>query len=253
MPLKLINVVFVLALTCLSCATTEDPEFTHAIQKSSLPPAIQPEVQTGDWWMPRHEEKLARIQQGNVDLVMIGDSITHGWETGGKAVWERYYGQRNAVNLGFSGDRTEHVIWRLQHGEVDGISPKLCVVMIGTNNTGHRQDPPEDTALGIEYIVDELRKRLPDSNILLLAIFPRGATRDDDLRRLNDQINRRIAKLADGEHVYFLDISSVFLDDDGTLPRSIMPDLLHPNGEGYKLWAGAMERMVAKLMSDEST
>ena len=181
---------------------------------------------------------------------MIGDSITHGWESGGKATWEKYYAGRNAVNLGFSGDRTEQVIWRLQHGEVDGISPKLCVIMIGTNNTGHRQDPADETALGIQYIVEELRKRVPDSKILLLAIFPRGETPRDELRQLNDKINARIAGLANNQDVYFLDINHVFLEDRGTLPRSIMPDLLHPGPEGYELWATAMEPMVARLMAD---
>ena len=123
---------------------------------------------------------------------MIGDSITHGWEGRGKKVWQQYYAKRNAFNIGYSGDRTEHVIWRLQHGEIDAISPQLAVVMIGTNNTGHRQDPPQETAAGIKHILAELKQRKPKMKVLLLAIFPRGATADDKLRKINVSINEHI-------------------------------------------------------------
>ena len=122
--------------------------------------------------------------------------------------------------------------------------------MIGTNNTGHRQDPPEDTAAGIKAIVDQLRSKLPETKVLLLGIFPRGATSEDKLRKLNVAINERIRKLADDKHVHYLDISDTFLDDDGTLPKEIMPDLLHPNTKGYEMWAAAMEPLLAELMGE---
>ena len=185
-----------------------------------------------------------------MDLLMIGDSITHGWEGRGKKVWEKHYAKRNAFNIGYSGDRTENVIWRLQHGEVDGIAPKLAVIMIGTNNAGHRKEKSEHTAAGIKSILAELKKRLPKTKVRLLGIFPRGAEKDDKLRKLNVATNEIIAKYADGKHVYFLDISDKFLDDDGKLPKSIMPDRLHPNEKGYEIWAEAMEPMIAKLMGE---
>ena len=218
--------------------------------------ALQPEVQTADWavkwWMPRHEQKLKELaDMEQVDLLMIGDSITHGWENGGKKVWDKYYAKRNALNIGFSGDRTEHVLWRFDHGEIDGIAPKAAVVMIGTNNTGHRQDDPDDTAAGIKAILDKLAEKTPNTKVLLLAIFPRGAAADDKLRLINDGINQRISKFADGKRVFFLDISDKFLEDDGTLPKSIMPDLLHPNAEGYEIWAKAMEPTIVKLMGEK--
>ncbi len=216
--------------------------------------AIQPVMQNAEWalpwWEPRHQEKLAAIKGREVDLLMIGDSITHGWEDAGQEVWREYYGDRNAFNLGFSGDRTEHVLWRLQHGEVEGISPEVAVLMIGTNNTGHRKGPPRETAAGIAHILDELRQRLPETEILLLAIFPRGATPDDELRRINAATNEIIAGLADGEQVHFLNINDQFLDEAGTLSRTIMPDLLHPNERGYRLWAEAMEPTIVRLMGD---
>ncbi|MEC8861772.1 MAG: GDSL-type esterase/lipase family protein, partial [Planctomycetota bacterium] len=159
---------------------------------------------------------------------------------------------RKALNLGFSGDRTENVLWRLQHGAVEEISPKLAVIMIGTNNTGHRQDPPKETSAGIQAIVGELMKQLPDTKILLLAIFPRGEKPDDRLRKNNDGINEIIAGYADYEKVFFLDINDKFLTQDGTLPKSIMPDLLHPNDKGYAIWAETIEPTIAKLMGESS-
>ncbi len=219
-------------------------------------PAVTPEVQTADWakswWGKRHEEKLKeKDAMKQVDLLMIGDSITHGWENGGKKTWEQYYAKRHALNIGFSGDRTEQVIWRLQHGEVDGIAPKLAVIMIGTNNTGHRQDQPEHIALGVKAILGELAQRLPETKCLILAIFPRGPDTNDPLRKINDATNQLIKGYADGKRVFFLDINEKFLDQDGALPKSIMPDLLHPNEKGYAMWADAMEPTIEKLMGEK--
>lgn len=229
----------------------EDPK-----AKADLPKALQPEVQTAawavKWWKPRHEEKLKqKAAMKQVDLLMIGDSITHGWEGAGKEVFANYYGKRKTLNLGFSGDRTEHVLWRLQHGAVDDISPKLAIVMIGTNNTGHRKDPPKETAAGVKAIIDELQKRLPETKILLLAIFPRGVNHDDGLRKINQGVNKLIHGFADAKKIYYLDINNEFLDDDGTLPKKKMPDLLHPNAQGYEIWAYAMEPLVANLLGEE--
>ncbi len=213
-------------------------------------PAIVPAPQTAGWWMPQHERNVARVRQGQVDLLMIGDSITQGWNDEGRRVWERYYGHRRAVNLGFNSDRTEQVLWRLQHGEIDGIHPKVAVVMIGTNNSGTREDPPEDTAAGVRAIVTLLRVRLPETKILLLGIFPRGATATDSLRRLNGAINDRLRGFADGQHVHYLDLGHLFLDRDGRLKRDLMPDLLHPNEQGYQVWAEGMEAQLKALLGE---
>lgn len=217
--------------------------------------AITPEVQTAKWavkwWMPRHKEKLADLKkQKQVDLLMIGDSITHGWEGHGKDVWTQYYAKRNAFNIGFSGDRTEQVIWRLQNGAVEGISPKLAVIMIGTNNAGHRQDKPEHTAAGIKAIIGEMKERLPKTKLLVLAIFPRGKDTNDRLRKLNDATNKIIQGYADNKQVFYLDINSTFLTKSGELPKSVMPDLLHPRAEGYGMWARAMEPKIKELMGE---
>lgn len=225
-----------------------------AQQSSTAPPALSPEPQTSDWWLPRHEQKLKeKDTMQRVDLVWIGDSITHGWEKAGKEVWDQHYASQNALNLGFSADRTEHVLWRLQHGAIEDITPQVAVIMIGTNNTGHRQDPPEETAAGVKAIIEELQARTPDTKILLLAIFPRGETPDDPLRQLNARINAILETYANDESVFFQDINEVFLEDDGRLPKSVMPDLLHPNTEGYRRWAKAIEPTLTRVMMADGT
>jgi beta-glucosidase len=216
---------------------------------------------TPEWWMPRHQAVLERVAKGNIDLLMIGDSITHGWENSGKAIWDKYYAPRNAANLGFSGDRTEHVLWRLQNGEVDNICPKLVVLMIGTNNSGGDQYTPEQIADGIKAIVCTLRTKLPETKILILAIFPRGdaAQRADKEGNAdfnaqwakNDKASELASKLADNKMIFFKDINKAFLNDQRVLTRDVMPDLLHPKEAGYQLWAEAMEPTLAKLMGEK--
>lgn len=202
-----------------------------------------PAPQTAKWWQPRFEQKQALAKQGGWELVFIGDSITHGWENGGKAVWQEHFGAYKALNLGYSADRTEHVLWRLDNGELEGYQPKLFVIMIGTNNNGHRkpqQESTADTVAGIQAILGRLEKKDPQSKVLLLAIFPRGATPQDALRVRNEAVNAEIQKLADSKRVFWLNINDKFLQPDGTLSKEIMPDLLHPNAKGYEIWARAI-------------
>ncbi len=209
--------------------------------------AIKP-VPRGGGWMKRHESFNARVAKGNVDLVFIGDSITQGWERNGKGVWAEFYGKRNAVNLGIGGDRTQHVIWRLDNDNVKDISPKAAVVMIGTNNSG--SNTPEQIAEGVAVIVKQLRTKLPETRVLLLAVFPRGANKNDKRRQVNEKANAIFAKLDDGKHVHYLDIGPKFLQDDGTLTREIMPDLLHLSPEGYTIWAESIEEKLAGLLGE---
>jgi len=231
------------ALTLLACALQLS---SRAMAEHD---AVTPVPKENAGWMERHESFNKRVAQGNVDLLLIGDSITHGWEGEGKEIWEKYYAPRNAVNLGIGGDRTQHVLWRLDNGNVEGIAPKLAVLMIGTNNAG--SNTSEEIAEGVAAIVKSLREKLPETKVLVLAIFSRGANNDDAGRRKNEGANEIIAKLADGEMVHFLNINEAFLDDDGALPLDVMPDLLHPNAKGYQIWADAMEDKVAELMGEK--
>ena len=206
----------------------------------------------GKWWIGKHNAILKRVKQGKVDLVMLGDSLTDGWawSNAGQPIWKKHYGARNAVNMGISGDRTEHVIWRLRHGTVDGISPKLVVLMIGTNNTGAKHKP-EDTAAGIKVILDELRTRLPKTKILLLAVFPRAWNPNDPMRKANAAINKIIKSYADDKTIFFQDVGSRFINKQGTWHGGITGDCVHINRNGYRIWAEAMEPTIKKLMDEK--
>jgi lysophospholipase L1-like esterase len=221
------------------------------VAKDAPPATVKPVPRPDAWWKQRHEAVNDRIKKGNVDLLMIGDSITHGWEDQGKEIWKKYYDKRNAVNLGYGGDGTQHVLWRLDNGEIDGITPKLAVIMIGTNNAGNDRDSAANIVAGVKAIVEKLRKKQPEMKILVLGIFPRGEDDKDAFRQVNMKANESIAKLADGKMVFYLDIGDKFLGTDRTLPKDVMPDLLHPNAKGYQIWADAFEPTVAKLMGDE--
>ena len=203
-------------------------------------------------WVKRHEGFVKIAQAGGVDLLFLGDSITDFWRNRGSNVWQSAYGGRHAANFGISGDRTQHVLWRITNGELDGIKPKVVVLMIGTNNTGKEKNGTPrnsnaETVQGVQAVVARIRAKLPDTKILLLAIFPRGNF-DDPQRAQVALINTVIAKLDDGQWVKFLDIGPQFLDPDGTLPKSIMPDLLHPNARGYQIWADAIEPTLAAML-----
>ncbi len=216
-------------------------------EANELHSAVKPVPRSGGW-MKRHESFNKRVAEGKVDLILIGDSITHGWEGKGKSIWEKFYGKRNAVNLGIGGDRTQHVMWRLDNGNVKGISPKVAVVMIGTNNSGNNS--PEEIADGLAAITKQLRAKLPETKVLLLGIFPRGANKDDGRRKVNEKANAIFKKLADGQDVHYLDIGEKFLESDGTLSRKIMPDLLHLSVEGYTIWAESIDPTLKKLMGE---
>ncbi len=225
--------------------------FQLSFAKEGVTPAITPEPQSAEWaqswWMPRHEAKLKEKEEaGKIDLLFVGDSITQGWEGAGKDAWEKHFAKKNAFNLGFSGDRTEQVLWRLENGEFDGISPKVAVVMIGTNNTGHRQDPADETAEGIRQILAKMHEKMPKMHIVLLAIFPRGEQPDDAMRKLNNEINEKIKAFDELEYVSFVDIGDKFLKPDGTLSKDVMPDLLHLNPASYAVWAEAIAPEIEK-------
>ncbi len=216
--------------------------------------AVEP-VPRDEKWMARHAEFVARARQGDIDVLFLGDSITDFWRRGDKGlpVWEREFGHLKAVNFGISADRTQHVLWRLRHGEAEGYQPRVVVLLIGTNNTGFERDKvtprntPAETIAGITAVVDELRSRFPAARILLQAIFPRGEPGDPQRVQIAE-INAAIAGLHDGVHVTFIDFGAHFLDDEGRLPSDIMADKLHPDLKGYEIWAEAIREPLARLV-----
>ena len=204
--------------------------------------SVIPTERFEDWWLARHQQKLAELQGSSqpIDIVFLGDSITHAWEVEGEEYWQQHFAHRKALNLGYAGDRTEHLLWRILNGEINSLSPKWVVLLIGTNNAGHRHDTPQEIAAGVKVILDELKQRLPSSKILLMAIFPRSRNKSKRMRKRVDSTNTLIKEYSDGKQVLWLDINHHFLTDEGVLLESVMPDLLHPNAAQYYLWAKAV-------------
>jgi lysophospholipase L1-like esterase len=206
------------------------------------PLSVIPTERSEDWWLARHQQKLEELQLINqpIELLFIGDSITHEWEVEGEEHWQQHFAHRKAFNLGFAGDRTEHLLWRIQNGEINNLSPKWVVLLIGTNNAGHRHDSPQEIAAGIKAILVELKQRLPNSKILLMAIFPRSRNTAKRMSKRVDSANMLIKQYSDEKQVLWLDINQHFVTDEGILLESIMPDLLHPNAAQYDVWAKAI-------------
>jgi len=237
------------ALLCVANLAFADSTPNYAIK-----PVLHPGTEK------RHESFNEISKKGEAKLVFLGDSITHGWDGKGKAVWEKYWAPLKAANFGIGGDRTEHVLWRLDHGNFDGLKPKAIVLMIGTNNTGHQGRPQKEldgavyqctaqqTAEGVKAILGKLKAKCSKAKILVLAIFPRGARSEDKLRQQNEATNAIIKGFANNKTVFFMDINAKFLQPDGTLSKEIMPDLLHPNEKGYEIWAEAIQAKVKELL-----
>ncbi len=200
------------------------------------------------WWKAQHEAAVQLTAQGPLDVAFLGDSITQGWRDGGREVWQREWSGLKVGNFGFSGDRTEHVLWRLANGELVATNPKVVVLMIGTNNVGHGTANATQTAEGVRKVVQTLRDALPKSKILLLGIFPRGATANDPMRVAVAEATAGFKGIANGRQVRFLDLGSHFVKPDGALRMEIMPDALHLNPMGYDLWARALREPLNDLL-----
>lgn len=206
-----------------------------------------------DWWMKMHQSFVDRAKKKDVDLLFLGDSITQGW--GENPVWKRYYAPRAAANFGIGGDRTQHVLWRIEHGEIDGINPRVAVLMIGTNNVG--ANSAEEIAEGVKAIVARLRDKLPMTKLLVLGVFPRGHDHSLEFARTHEvakpgdapgKINALIAKLDDRKMIKYMDVGAAFLDDHAEIPKTLMPDFLHLSEAGYRRWAEAIEPTLWEMM-----
>lgn len=212
--------------------------------------AVTPVPRNQKRHIKRHESFNARAEKGDVDLIFVGDSITQGWEGKGKNVWQKFYGHRKAMNLGIGGDRTQHVLWRLDNGNLDGIDPKAAVLMIGTNNSNRQDNTAEEIGEGIVAIVKKLRAKKPKMKVLIMAIFPRGL-QPGPQREKNTKASEIASKMADGKMIHYMDIGKHLVKDDGMLTKDIMPDLLHLSEEGYEIWAESIEAKVAELLGEK--
>ncbi|MBL9126102.1 MAG: hypothetical protein JNL97_00575 [Verrucomicrobiales bacterium] len=214
--------------------------------------AVEPAPRPEEGWQRRHASMNtnAATLGDKAKVIFIGDSITQGWEGEGRDVWAHYYASRNAINLGIGGDRTQHVLWRLDNGNIAGLKPKAAVVMIGTNNSNGEDNTVEQIADGVAAIVKKLRERLPDTKVLLLPIFPRSENPSPQRGKVL-QVNQILQKLADGRHVEWVDFGHRFLASDGTIPRDLMPDYLHLSKKAYGVWAESLEPSLAAALGEE--
>lgn len=204
-------------------------------------PWAQPE------WLAEHDAFVARAARGGLDVIFLGDSITARFPTYGAHTWQREIAPLGTIaDFGISGDRTQFILWRAQHGELGGSGARVVVLMAGTNNLASAT--PADVARGVAAIVATIRQQLPDAVIVLCAILPRGLP-DDPLRAKLADVNARIAQLADGDGVRWLDAGSAFLDADGKISTDLMPDGLHPSDAGYERWAALLRPALDDALS----
>jgi dipeptidyl aminopeptidase/acylaminoacyl peptidase/lysophospholipase L1-like esterase len=196
----------------------------------------------------RHKAFLERAKQGGIEVLFIGDSLAEGWEHNGKAVSKDRFDAKKVAMFGVSGDRVEHLLWRITEGkELDGLKPKTVVLQIGTNNLGSDRygqvsggDSAADIADGVSAIVGELRKQVPEARLVLLGILPRAADAEASVRPKIKEANGRLAKIADGKQVRYVDVGDKFVDAKGKLRDELMPDGLHLSAKGYQVLADAL-------------
>ena len=234
------RVLYVVALTLALPVRTIAQVEPHVLQEGE-----QGDV---DRWFALHRSYVDRAHQGHVRVLFIGDSLTYGWRVDGFESWEAAFAPLGAEDFGIGGDRTSDVIWRVQHGELDGIAPRVVILSIGTNDLGSGRGAAE-TAAGIEACAAAIRQRLPRTTILVLGLLPRGkGGPSSETRRDVASVNRRIATLAAAKGMRFLDSGNAFLTGDGRLrPELFHPDFLHLSSEGYRVWASTLRPEVSAL------
>jgi beta-glucosidase len=227
----------------------------YGIPKTGLKTCMPIPAPPGKWGAGYRKSMLEK-EPKNMILMFLGDSITMYWQSlpgveNGSRIWDKYYKAFPAGNYGISGDKTEHILWRITKGcDLEGTNPKVIVLLSGINNL-YQRDSPEDTAAGIKTIIQALRFRLPESKILLLAVFPSKPSPEDPMRIEIKRLNEIIEKLADKHNVFFLDIGHVFLEKDGSISKTVMRDYIHLSEKGYSNWAEAMNPYLFDLIKND--
>lgn len=255
---RLASVPLAVVLSIVSMAAIlgaqEDPGGSPPKAPPSLPSSVTPAPRTEEWAVARQAEVLRRARDSaeRADVVFVGDSITQGWESAGNRAWARDIAPLGRVlNLGVGGDRTEHVLWRLNQAPLAELKPRVVVLMIGTNNLGHQSATPAETAMGVRSVIDLLAAQCPEATIMVLGIFPRGKvmnTMRGDACQINQAIETHARRHPSGR-VEFRDIGSLFVEADGTIREAIMPDSLHLSPDGYALWASAITPRLKELLA----
>lgn len=219
--------------------------------------AVEPMPQNNPLFMPAHEALLAKAKQGDIDVYFLGDSITRRWHANDYPAhqenWRQNFLGWNAADFGWGGDTTHNVLWRITNGELDGVTPKVVVLMVGTNNIGGT--PPDDEQAkvdevvgGIEAILDVVQEKAPQARIVLMGITPRNTNGSPAVMPTIDKINDRIAAFADGERIVYLNINDKLADADGKLFDGVTDDGLHLSDKGYQIWADALKPLFTQWL-----
>ena len=222
------------------------------VSEKTNPAAIPVHKLNEPWWNTRHQEVLNKLKS-DPQLILIGNSILHSLDNEDRQdVWTKYLNQYNAVNMGFSGDRTENVIWRIRNGEIDGINPKLALLLIGTNNTDGNHyleiSTPQELAEAIWEICQIIREKLPQTQILLLGILPYGY-KPNHRDNINRATNKLIADFPGKDpNIHYRNINDIYIDSEGKVIKELMPDYLHPNAKGHLLMFEKLEQDITQLM-----
>ncbi len=247
-----VSLTMFLALAILPSATAPCAEpLVHQETSSPKHQSVRPAPRIAEWWFARQAEKIGLMNKGDIDLLMVGDSITNNFENEkvGLKVWEKYFVPLKAINLGFGGDRTEHVLWRLDHLPVMKVAPKAAVLLIGTNNICWGSDTPKQAAEGVLAITRKLKAIYPDMKVLVLGVLPRRRNLDHPHRKQIIELNSYLPELLkDINGVTFRDIGPAFLDDKGFLSKEMMPDTTHPSEKGHEVWAKAIAPELKKML-----
>ena len=249
MNLKRLSLFLGSLLISLVFLNAKDKELVNDSTSVSSGPAINPQPRIEEWWFTRHAEKIGLMSKGEFDLLMLGDSITHNFESVGKEVWKKHFEPRKSINLGFGGDRTNHLLWRIEHLPVLKKAPKGAVVLIGTNNICWGSDKPIQAAHGVKVIAKKLNEIYPDTEILVLGLLPRRREMSHPHRKQIVELNSYLPELLkDIPKVKYLDIGKHFLDDKGHLSKEMMPDTTHPSEKGHEVWAKAIESDLVRIV-----
>ncbi len=239
--------VFLSLLLLYSC-NQEDSDIISNPEpiEDHLNSANRPVAKTEAWWQSLHIEDKRLVTQNSYDMLFIGNSITYNWETTGKEVWAERYAF-NSLNMGIGSDRTQHLLWRIQDVDFTQSNPKLVVLLIGTNNTNGNVNSSSEVADGVIANCEVLKEKLPETKILVLGIFPRGDV--ESLQRTKvQQANNLVSKVADNERVFYANYGRIFLNEDNSINQDLVPDGVHPNLEGYRLWANEMDLSIASIV-----
>lgn len=249
MKTHLLPLIILSLFAALAIAPSGNAEAPPA-PKAEAGPAVTPQPRIEEWWFARHAEKIGILKKEEVELLMLGDSITHNFESVGESAWEEYFTEFKPVNLGFGGDRTNHLLWRMDHLPKLKKDPTCAVVLIGTNNICWGSDTPEQAAHGVRAVAEKLNASFPETKILVLGVFPRRRELTHPHRKEIIELNQRLPKLLESiPHTEFLDIGNHFLDENGHLSKEMMPDTTHPSEEAHAIWGKVLQPKLRRIFN----